>query len=68
LTNQQTAINIWPKDLGRLHPSSRLLGEVDPLAEQTEVGPTVDPLSSLGLDVVLELQELGNSALVPASE
>jgi hypothetical protein len=36
--------------------------------EQTETGLTVYPLSGLWLEVVPELQELGNSALVPAPQ
>jgi hypothetical protein len=66
LTHQQTAISIWPKDLGRLHLTRRLLGEMDLLAEESKVGPTVDPFNGIGLWVVLELQEPGNSALVPS--
>jgi hypothetical protein len=38
--------------------------EVDPLEQQTEAGPKIDPLGSLQLDVVLKLQELGNSVFL----
>jgi hypothetical protein len=43
-------------------------GEVDPLTEQTETGLLVDPLTGLQLDKVLELQEPGNTTLVPAPQ
>lgn len=61
-------INRWCRPSKACKMSSRLRGVVDALSDCAECGTSVGPLCGLEMDVVVELSEAWDRALVPASQ